>query len=179
MTAPPVPLHQQLRHHTAAAHARLDAALGGALRTASDYVAYARGMAIFLARAATVLGSAHPLLARAHAALSLDIGAQVPGFAGDADPDSDIARRIGWEYVVTGSTLGAQLLLRDVRGREYGQEVGTRFLASYAASGAWLVFLRGLEEVRLDAAARVRACSAALDAFQCAEQALASTRIPA
>jgi heme oxygenase len=177
MASPTIPLHRQLRNHTAAAHARLDAALGGALLTAADYVAYARGMAAFLAGAAAVLGGAHPLLSRAHAALSSDIGAPLPGFEGEAHPD--LAQRIGWEYVVSGSTLGAQLLLRDVRGRDYGNQVATEFLATYAGSDAWLPFLRALEQVKLDGAARLRACRAALDAFHCAEDALIRNRIPA
>jgi heme oxygenase len=177
MPSPTVPLHQQLRTHTAAAHARLDAALGGALCTAADYLAYARGMAVFLAGAATVLGGSHPLLARACAALSPGTGPRPLRFAGEADPD--LARRVGWEYVVTGSTLGAQLLLRDVRARDYSGELDTRFLASYAASDAWPGFLRRLQDVRFDDAARARACSAALEAFDCAETALAGNRIAA
>lgn len=177
MTSPSVPVHHQLRTHTAAAHARLDAALGGALCTGADYAAYVRGMATFLAGAATVLGGSHPLLTGSHAALSADIGAPLPDFAGEPDPDR--ARRIGWEYVVSGSTLGAQLLLRDVRRRGYHRDVDNCFLAGFGASDAWPGFLRGLQQVQLDGAARLRACSAALEAFHCAEQALIDHRIPA
>lgn len=145
--------------------------------TADDYAAYARGMAAFLAGAATVLGASHPLLTGSHAALSSDIGAPLPAFAGEPDPD--LARRIGWEYVVSGSTLGAQLLLRDVRRRGYHRDVDNCFLSGFSESEAWPGFLRGLQQVQLDGAASLRACSAALEAFHCAEQALVEHRISA
>ena len=129
-------------------------------------------MARFLEAAAAVLGGSHALLARVHPALASDLGTPMPAFARGADPD--LARRIGWDYVVSGSTLGAQVLLRQARSADAG--AAHRFLAAFAGSDAWLRFLRGLQDVQLDGAGRDRACAAALEAFHCAEHAIARTR---
>jgi heme oxygenase len=169
MPIPQAPLHQALRHHTSAAHARLDAGLGEGLRTEADYSAYASGMGEFLASAAGVLGPSHALLARARAAL-----AHAGGAAREAE--ADLATRLGWEYVVTGATLGARVLLRQARERGFGQHLAGRFLAAFADGDDWPRFLRRLEAVQLDPDGRSRACDAALAAFHSAESALSHAR---
>lgn len=172
MPVPPVPLHHQLRAHTAAAHARLDAGLGDGLRSDADYTAYARGMGEFLAAAAAVLGRTHALLARARGTLPA-----VVGEAGASRDDApDLATRLGWEYVVTGATLGARVLLRQARARGFGHHPAGLFLAAFADGDDWPRFLRRLEAVQLDPAGRARACDAALAAFHSAESALSHAR---
>jgi heme oxygenase len=177
VVAPPVPLHHQLRAHTAAAHARVDGGLGGSLRNARDYIAYLEGMAEFIDAAIAVIG-AEPWLAEARHGIADDLG-RAPGAArlGADDALADPARVVGWRYVVAGATLGARLLLRDARALEGGaHRAGTAFLSTFAGGDAWPRCLAALRDAGFDAAARARACDAALEAFHAAEAALSRAR---
>ncbi len=166
---PQVPLHQLLRAHTAAAHARLDAGLGGGLRNPREYAAYLEGMAAFLDEALAVLG-AEAWLADARRLLAGDIG-RAPPAAPAAGACTDPARAAGWRYVVAGATMGARLLLRDAQ-RFAGGAHGTAFLHAFAGGDAWPRCLAALRDARFDPPARARACDAALEAFHSAEAAL-------
>ncbi|MGN6112568.1 MAG: hypothetical protein ACTHOC_06115 [Luteimonas sp.] len=173
--APPVPLHHQLRAHTAAAHARVDGGLDGGLRNARDYTAYLEGMAEFIEAAIAVIG-AESWLVDARTRIADDLGrAMRPARAATASPDH--ARVAGGRYVVAGSSLGARVLLRDARAMEGGAQRGrTAFLSAFAEGDAWLQCLAGLRDAAFDAPARTRACDAALEAFHAAEAALTRAR---
>ena len=182
MDATPLPLRQQLRQCTAAAHARLDASLDP-WADADAYRAYLRGMQAFLADVAAVLGDAHWLLAPLREPLARDLGAGSAGAdpraqpAGHAAPEPDPARRAGWEYVACGATLGAQLLLRQgTRLQSAGATLPLAFLTAFAGSGAWSRFLPTLASIEHDPAARARACDAAVEAFESATHALRRDR---
>jgi heme oxygenase len=169
----PVPLHQLLRAHSASAHARLDAGIGG-LRTARDYGAYLRGMAAFLDAARAVLGD-EPWLADARRQLADDLGRDVPSATPRAGA-GDLPRIAGWRYVVAGSSLGARVLLRDARRLAGETSHGTRFLSAFATGDAWPRCLAWLRDTGFDASARARACDAALEAFHSAEAALSRAK---
>jgi heme oxygenase len=175
--APPVPLHHQLRAHTAAAHARVDAGLDGGLRSAHDYSAYLEGMAEFIDAAIAVIG-AEAWLVEARHRIADDLGrAPSAPRRGAGDALADPARVAGWRYVVAGSTLGARLLLRDACAIEGGAHRGRiAFLSAFATGGAWPGCLAALRDAGFDPATRSRACDAALEAFHAAEAALSRAR---
>ena len=181
-------LHQQLRAHTAAAHARVDAGLGGGLRDVRAYRAYLAGMAEFLDAAIAAIG-AEPWLTGARDRLAADLEGipQDPRSVratdaatvrrADAATAGDPARVAGWRYVVAGSTLGARLLLRDACAIDDGAHRGrTTFLAAFSGGDAWPDCLAALRDAPFDDAARSRACDAALEAFHAAEAALERAR---
>jgi heme oxygenase len=176
MEAAIVPLHQVLRAHTASAHARVDAGLGGGLRDAGAYAAYLEGMAEFLDVARAFIDDDWLDAARHH--LAADLGR---GPAPDAQPRAgrtiDRAQAAGWRYVIAGSTLGARVLLRDARALDAGAGSGTAFLSSFAASDAWPRCLAQLRDAAFDDTSRQRACDAALGAFHAAEAALTRARM--
>jgi heme oxygenase len=177
MQAATLPLHQLLRAHTAAAHARVDAGLDGGLRDAAAYAAYLDGMAEFLDAAAAVIGD-EAWLGEARRHLAIDRGqAVLPAARPRPSAAADPAQVAGWRYVVAGSTLGARLLLRDARALGPRAMRGTAFLASFSAGDAWVRCLAQLRAAAFDAASRQRACDAALDAFHAAEAALTRARI--
>jgi len=167
---PSVPLHQLLREHTASAHARLDAGLGGGLHDADEYAAYLEGMSAFLDDALAVLG-AEAWLVDARRLIAGDLGVAPPVLP---SPPSNVddARAAGWRYVVAGASMGARLLLRDARRLCATSPQRTAFLDAFAAGDAWPRCLALLRDTGFDAQARARACDAALEAFHAAEAAL-------
>lgn len=170
----PHPLRLQLRAHTASAHARLDQAFVGGLCNEAAYRDYLRGMADWLRDAARVLGGAHWLLARVRPALAQDLGDEPPD--DDAGESPALPRRIGWDYVLGGATLGARVLQRDAGRLGHGPANGARFLQAYCSSDAWPRFLGEAEGLALDDAARHDACAGAMEAFRSAEHALMRAR---
>jgi heme oxygenase len=164
------PLRQQLRDHTASAHARLDQAFAGGFPDESSYRGYLRGMAVWLRDAAQVLGASHWLLARVRPALAADLGEAMPADAAAAPPA--LPRRLGWEYVLSGATLGARVLQRDASRLGHDAGSGGAFLHAYCDSGAWPRFLGELERMPLDPPDRGAACAGATEAFRAAERAL-------
>lgn len=171
---PPVPLHQLLRAHTASAHARLDAGLGGGVRNPREYAAYLEGMAAFLDDALAVLG-AEPWLAHARRLLAGDIGRAPPAEPAGA-ACADPARAAGWRYVVAGASMGARLLLRDAQRFAGGGAHGTAFLHAFAGGDAWPRCLAALRDAEFDPPSRSRACDAALEAFHSAEAAFVDAK---
>ena len=113
--------HARLRTATRDDHRRLDAHFPDGLPDARAYRMYLRGMHRFVADMAAVLGPAPEagseallaLCSGAHAALAADLWdlrvAPLP-------PSSSLphvgtgAARLGWEYVLAGSAMGARLL---------------------------------------------------------------------
>lgn len=165
------PLHHQLRARTATSHARLDAGFQGGFGDARGYVAYLVGMATFLDAAIAAIGP-EPWLAEAREALAGDLNHPSPAIPASATYDP--ARVAGWRYVVAGATLGARVLLRAARALDGGAP--TAFLATFSGSDAWPRCLALLRDAGFDAAARARACEAALEAFDAAEAALHQAR---
>ena len=167
--------HRLLRQATAPYHARLDATLEGGFATGGDYAAYLSGMHGFVADATHALGRT-PMTARLDAWLRADCDAL--GIR-SADPDpqvacvEDDAAKLGWEYVVAGSALGARFLLRDARALGFDAARGASFMAGHAAGNDWLTFLRRLAE---SDAAPLQLCGGAIDAFLAAERRMRAAR---
>lgn len=162
--------HRLLREATAPYHARLDATLGGGFATNDDYAAYLRGMRGFVADAAHALGE-DAMTAQLQAWLQTDCDALGLAPATQPDPQvlpaADDATRLGWEYVVAGSALGARFLLRDAGALGFAANHGACFLAGHAAGDDWQDVLRRLADA---SAALSQVCGGAIDAFLAAER---------
>lgn len=164
--------HRLLRQATAPYHARLDAVLGGGFATADDYAAYLNGMRGFLADAADALGE-DAGLRRLRALLAADCG--VLGLDGIEPAGEAVSAvqpgpaRLGWEYVISGASLGARFLLRDARALGFAPGSGASFLAAHAA-GDWHGFLERLFDAALPASQLPQLCAGAIDAFVVAER---------
>lgn len=174
------PAHRHLRHATADAHARVDAVVGGSLDSVGGYAAYLRGMHRFIAASAEALpaGSQHVVLAP-RAWLEADLAAlelrpieafPVPPMAGDR------AAQLGWEYVVTGASVGARYLLRGAQALGFAAGRGASFLDGHARSRAWPDFLATLEQEALAGPLLERASHTAQLAFETAERAFTTAR---
>jgi len=168
-------VHRLLRQATAPYHARLDATLAGGFSTGEDYIAYVSGMQGFVADAAQALGGP-PMTTRLHAWLAADcrtLGVETAPSDTQVARADDEATRLGWEYVVAGSALGARLLLRDANALGFDAERGASFLAGHAVGKDWPLFLRRLVE---SDAALLRVCGGAIDAFLAAERRMRAAR---
>lgn len=175
---PPSPtLRWRLRDATAAAHARVDARVGDAFDDVAGYAIFLRAMHRFVANARHVLGDADDLVA-CEAALLADIGVVggIP-FAGEHPPATtrDDAR-LGWRYVIAGSSLGARVLLRRVEVLGFDARHGARYLALHARGDAWRTLLDTLDALRLTAVEEHAACDGANEAFACVERCLDDAR---
>lgn len=107
------PAHAHLRAHTAQAHAALDARFADGFGDRARYAVYLLGMhRLVAAFEAAGPPQAEPRLPPLSADLeALGLGPLPPAtiaFAGDAE-------RLGGQYVIDGSTLGARVLLRQVQ----------------------------------------------------------------
>lgn len=131
---------QDLRHFlragTSDLHARVDASFANGLDTPLAYARYLVGMHRFASDLETVVGA----LPRASYWLAGDLRdllltplppSGVRGYASDAD------ERLGWEYVMAGSSLGARRLLRGVQALGHDAQAGARFLTRHAGGDAW------------------------------------------
>ena len=170
--------HHDLRQATAAAHARIDAIVGGGMHSHVGYAAYLRGMQQLIAVALQALPG-HRDLEPCRARLASDLRAlQVAPLPPPAEPTTSIAAdpvaQLGWEYVICGASVGARYLLRQVHALGYTAEHGAQFLAGHAGSDAWPRFLARLAQAGLSADQRRHLCGAALAAFAAAEQAFQS-----
>jgi len=156
---------QFLRAGTADLHARVDACFAGGLASRLAYGRYLVGMHRFAAD--------HEIVVDALPRLSFWLAADLQqlrltplppsGYRGRA---ADAEERLGWDYVMAGSSLGARYLVRGAQALGHDEDAGARFLTRHAASSDWS---RVLE--RLDAygdcaeAARARLLQGARDAF--------------
>lgn len=81
-------------------------------------------------------------------------------------PVAGLAARIGWEYVMAGSSLGARSLLRDARRLGFGPGRGADFLARHAGGDGWNALLARLRGIDAEDDARcTEAVAGARDAF--------------
>lgn len=156
---------QFLRAGTADLHARVDACFAEGLTSHLAYGRYLVGMHRFAAD--------HEVVVDALPRLSFWLAADLQqlrltplppsGYRGRA---ADPEERLGWDYVMAGSSLGARYLVRGAQALGHGEDAGARFLTRHAASSDWA---RVLE--RLDAhgdcaqATRQRLLQGARDAF--------------
>jgi len=140
----PAALHARLRECTADLHARVDGLFPRGLADATTYRRYLLGMHRFASDHETVIG-ALPL----HSArLARDLQAvSLPPLAPDGlrRPLRDPATRLGWDYVMAGSGLGARRLVRDARRLGHDAGNGAAFLEAHAASDEWPALLERLE----------------------------------
>jgi len=138
--AGPQDLRTWLRAGTSDLHARVDACFTDGLGTQSAYARYLVGMHRFAADFEVVTGAlprqsywlANDL--RHHALTPLPPSGVI-GYARDAD------ERLGWDYVMAGSSLGARHLLRGVQALGHREDAGACFLARHAAGGDWRAVL--------------------------------------
>ncbi len=170
-----LPAHRALRAATTDAHARVDAVLGGGLRSMADYGAYLRGMHGFVRDGQAALAHVSHALTTQRSQLERDMAAlNVPPLP-DAPPPAavtDRAGQLGWGYVVAGSSIGARFLLREARALGCAAGHGADFLSGHAGGDAWPDFLRALDTAALTDTDHPRRCAAAGDAFGHAESAL-------
>lgn len=169
-------LRWRLRDATADAHARVDARVGDAFHDTAGYAAFLAGMHAFVRCARAVVGDVDDLAA-CEAALADDLQVLgVPPLDIDAvpAPGRDVAR-LGWRYVVAGSSLGARVLVRRAQVLGFDAGHGARYLALHARGDAWTSLLSTLDGLRPDPASEADACDGARAAFDCAERCFGAT----
>ena len=129
-------LRQWLRAGTSDLHARVDAWFPDGLGTTLAYARYVVGMHRFAADFEIVVDA----LPRQSFWLSGDLRhlqrtplppSGVRSRAVDAD------ERLGWEYVMAGSSLGARHLLRGVQALGHDEQSGACFLVRHAGGVEW------------------------------------------
>ena len=167
-------LHATLRRATADAHSRVDAAVGGGIADETGYACYLRGLHDFLACSHDALGPAWSL--QPLQALLLD-DMEAMGVRPATGPGIEVAvavddiTRLGWAYVVAGSSVGARQLVRQAEALGSRAAPATAFLRRFAHSPMWPGVLSALEAARLDFPQTERLREAALAAFATAEAA--------
>ena len=91
--------------------------------------------------------------------------------AGTLRPAALAATRLGWEYVMAGSSMGARRMLRDARSLGYQDGAGASFLARHSTSNDWSAMRQRLDALDAGNAPRMAeagACAAfalVLDCF--------------
>lgn len=126
----------RLREATAELHGRVDAMFPDGLDSLHAYRRYVLGMHRFAADYET----ATAMLPRASSWLAQDLAAlsQPPLPALDVRrPVADQAERLGWDYVMAGSSLGARVLLREAGRLGFHADHGAAFLARHADGADW------------------------------------------
>lgn len=157
-------LRHRLRAGTADLHARVDACFASGLGTPLAYARYLVGMHRFASDYEIVTGGSPRASCRLAGDLS-DLSltslppAGVRGFATNADT------RLGWDYVMAGSSLGARHLLRGVQALGHAEQAGARFLAHHAKGDAWHSVLERLRARSMHADPYVHLLQGARDAF--------------
>lgn len=127
---------QQLRTRTSASHARLDAHFPEGLKTPEAYACYLAGMHRFATDYEVAVG----LLPRHSFWLARDLqhcGITPLPPSGIFSPVSDAVERLGWDYVMAGSSMGARYLVRQVQAMGHQDDAGASFLTRHAASDDW------------------------------------------
>ena len=172
-------VRRTLRDATQAAHARVDDCMARGCNDHADYRVYLCGMHAFVASVlpavdaqAQAFGWSLPgwldLLERDLAHVD---GTTLPPET--ATPASDRAHALGCLYVIEGSSLGARVLLRQVRRLGHDAQSGARFLHAHAdgeSGSRWPRFLALLESAGSDPAMTAPACDAAVETFGLAER---------
>jgi heme oxygenase len=83
-------------------------------------------------------------------------------------PSADVARVIGWAYVLEGATLGGRVLYKPVAQRwSLGPGRGATYLFGYGerTAASWREFTRTLDAMQLDEEEAQAAVAGACDAF--------------
>lgn len=171
----PHSLRAALREGTRDLHARLDRRVADGFVDLDAYGRYLQAMHAFMRAAAHAVPQQGDWNT-AHACLADDLhalGVAPMSMADEATADCDAAR-IGWAYVVRGSSLGARVLLRAAQGVGADARGAARFLIGHAAASAdWPQFVDALDAHphAADAQHRARMLAAARDAFHAADAA--------
>jgi len=129
-------VHARLRAATAQLHAEVDRMFASGLDSIQKYRRYLLGMHRFAIDYEAAVGAAP----RHSAWLADDLGSlalQPLPAEGAPRPASGAAERLGWCYVMAGSSVGARSLLRDAQRLGYDGSRGATFLARHAASDEW------------------------------------------
>lgn len=156
---------QCLRSGTADLHARVDAWFADGLTTSLAYRRYLVGMHRFAADYEVVV-DALPRLSYWLATDLQQLGLTPLPPSGYRGASSDCDERLGWDYVMAGSSMGARYLVRGAQALGHGEHDGARFLARHAASSDWPRVLERLDACRNCAEpARRRQLQGARDAF--------------
>jgi heme oxygenase len=157
--------HARLRAATAGLHAEVDARFAAGLDSPHQYLRYVLGMFRFAADFEHALGDGprhSHWLAEDMAWLGL---APLPVDRAPP-PVTDPAARLGWRYVMAGSSMGARSLLRDARRLGHDDGRGATFLSRHAASDEWTALRACLQAFDADDAPRMaRAEAGAHSAF--------------
>ena len=161
------PIHaarQRLRHATAQLHAAVDGLFARGLDSAAAYRRYVLGMHRFAAEYEVVVDAIpghSSRLAQDLIALALP---PLPALGVRRRAvDQDV--RLGWEYVMAGSSLGARKLVRDARALGLGATNGASFLETHASGEDWPALQARLDafdshDARRMSAAETGACDA-------------------
>lgn len=155
----------RLREATADLHAQVDGLFARGLDSVAAYRAYVLGMHRFAVDHEIAIGAMprqSSWLVRDLVALSLP-----PLLAtGRQAPVADHSARLGWEYVMAGSSLGARRLLRDARRLGFTASNGACFLDQHASGEDWTALLARLSACDPTDARRMALAEAgARDAF--------------
>jgi heme oxygenase len=158
-----------LRRHTERMHRELDERMRP-LTSLDAYVGYLTGMAQFMAVAVRADPALLPFVQSRFMALQADL--DTLGAERAQHPVRDLrtteAEALGWNYVFSGSTLGARHLCRTARAQPFARDA-MAFLDLHCGAGDWPRFLaRASSAASTD---RTRACAGALAAFACAHRA--------
>jgi heme oxygenase len=82
--------------------------------------------------------------------------------------DADTGAILGWAYVLEGSRLGANLILKTVEAAKDPEMLtATRFLRHGRGENFWASFKAALSQIDHDEDAIARACAGACAAFKC------------
>lgn len=175
--SPSESLRWRLRDATAAAHARVDARVGDAFDDAAGYAMFLRAMHRFVANARHVLGDADDLVACEAALLAdLVVLGSAPAVQNGVPATTRDDARLGWRYVIAGSSLGARVLLKRVQALGFDADRGASYLALHAHGDAWRTLLTTLDALRLSPLEEHAACTGANEAFACVERCLDDAR---
>lgn len=157
---------RRLREATVELHARVDRLFPDGLDRLELYRGYVLGMHRFAIDLEVVAGLSPRQscwLAKDLVALSLH---PLPP-RGVRRPMADHAARLGWEYVMAGSSRGARMLVRDSRRLGLDAGNGARFIETHAADNdEWPALLARLDALDVaDTSRMARAECGARDAF--------------
>lgn len=153
------PAHLRLRTVTRDAHAEVDGLFPSGFGVIDDYRRYLLGMHRFTADYEVAVDAAP----RGSAWLARDLATlALPPLAADGvrRPEADHALRLGWDYVMAGSSLGARMLARGARQLGFDADRGGCFLVRHAASNDWRDILARLQALDIGDETRMAAAEA-------------------
>ncbi|WP_166432824.1 biliverdin-producing heme oxygenase [Luteimonas yindakuii] len=168
---PVADVRDRLRDATLSAHQRLDGLLASGLADIRTYHGYVRGMHRFIGDAEVVLDE--PPLRSLWLARDLVALEQAPlPPRGVLRRVTDADERLGWQYVIAGSSMGARVLVRDARRLGLTAGRGATFLDRHAIDGEWPGVVRQLQALDPTGTREALLARGAHDAFAAAEACL-------